>query len=223
MLRRVNVILIDEHNTCREGFAWFLQKYSFKVIFSSNRSRKGLDKAITKSPDLAIVDYKTTQHNTIKVAYQIKEQLPGIKLIFHSVHFPTANLKELKTIGDGLLVKSAFEIKTGLRLISNVLKSPVAEGYTFGASSKWFWILTPHLDTRYVITDIAVAAIRKHELMVPLLMNAFERNQETIKDWLNTKDPRLLTPQTIDIISKWCKLTVSEIMEDSYSKLYQVN
>ena len=64
------------------------------------------------------------------------------------------------------------------------------------------------------ITDKAIAAIKASNTIMGHLMIAFDRGQNTIENWLASKDVRLTTPTATRIILEHSDLTEDEILEE---------
>ena len=71
------------------------------------------------------------------------------------------------------------------------------------------------------ISDRAIAAIKANNKLMGRLMGAFDRGQNTIENWLSSKDVRLTTPTAVQIISEESGLTEGEILEESEVKEQQ--
>lgn len=65
------------------------------------------------------------------------------------------------------------------------------------------------------ITDRALGLIPKNNRIIGRLMIAFDRGQNTIENWIESKDVRLTTPMAVLIIAEETGLKESEILEES--------
>lgn len=65
------------------------------------------------------------------------------------------------------------------------------------------------------ITDKAIGTIKSSNRIIGRLMGAFDRNQNTIINWISSKDIRLTTQTAVNIISEESGLTREEILEES--------
>lgn len=63
------------------------------------------------------------------------------------------------------------------------------------------------------ITDKAIVAIKTSNRIIGRLMIAFNRGQNTIENWMASKDVRLTTAMAIEIIAEESGLTQDEIIE----------
>ena len=66
-----------------------------------------------------------------------------------------------------------------------------------------------------VISDKALMAIKGSNILIGRLMIAFNRGQNTIENWMNSKDIRLTTPDAVKIISEESGLSEGEILDES--------
>lgn len=63
------------------------------------------------------------------------------------------------------------------------------------------------------ITDKAIAAIKSSNIIKGKLMVAFDRGENTIENWMASKDVRLTTPTATKIILEHSDLKESELLE----------
>lgn len=64
------------------------------------------------------------------------------------------------------------------------------------------------------ISDKAIAAIKDSNRLIGRLMIAFNRGQNTIENWMASKDVRLTAPIATEIIAEESKMPMSEILEE---------
>lgn len=64
------------------------------------------------------------------------------------------------------------------------------------------------------ISDKAIAAIKGNNRLMARLMTAFDRGQNTIENWMGSKDIRLTTATAVQIFREETGLTDSEILEE---------
>lgn len=72
-----------------------------------------------------------------------------------------------------------------------------------------------------VITDKAINAIRSSNRLIGRLMGEFNRGQNTLENWMASKDIRLTTPGAVNIISEETGLADTEILEDVTEEVTQ--
>lgn len=64
------------------------------------------------------------------------------------------------------------------------------------------------------VTDKAIEGIKGNNRLMGRLMIAFDRGQNTIENWMASKDIRLTTPTAVQIIKEEAGLTIEEILEE---------
>lgn len=64
------------------------------------------------------------------------------------------------------------------------------------------------------VTDKAIEGIKGNNRLMGRLMIAFDRGQNTIENWMTSKDIRLTTPTAVQIIREETGLTDAEILEE---------
>lgn len=67
------------------------------------------------------------------------------------------------------------------------------------------------------VTDKAIEGIKGNNKLMGRLMIAFDRGQNTIENWMASKDIRLTTPTAVQIIREETGLTDAEILEDEHA------
>lgn len=70
-----------------------------------------------------------------------------------------------------------------------------------------------------VITDKAIEAIKGNNKLVARLMISFDRTQNTIENWMNSKDVRLTTANAVQIIKEETGLSYEDILEKEVSEV----
>lgn len=64
------------------------------------------------------------------------------------------------------------------------------------------------------ISHRALSLIPKNNRLIGRLMIAFDRGQNTIENWIESKDVRLTTPTAVQIIAEETGLSDQEILEE---------
>jgi hypothetical protein len=64
------------------------------------------------------------------------------------------------------------------------------------------------------VTDKAIEGIKGNNKLMGRLMIAFDRGQNTIENWMASKDIRLTTPTAVQIIKEETGLQDEEILEE---------
>lgn len=64
-----------------------------------------------------------------------------------------------------------------------------------------------------IITDKAIGKIKGNNILMGRLMIAFDRGQNTIENWMDSKDIRLTTPTAVQILMEETDLAYEDILE----------
>jgi hypothetical protein len=65
-----------------------------------------------------------------------------------------------------------------------------------------------------IVSDKAIELIKGNNKLMGRLMIAFDRGQNTIENWMASKDIRLTTPTAVQILKEETGLTEEEILEE---------
>jgi DNA-binding NarL/FixJ family response regulator len=107
----IKVTITDDHVAFRSATAKLLTAAGLTIIAATSSS-KNLIHAIQSGnvPHIAIINYKTSNPETLWVAVWIKEHYPAIKIILTSLYPVYIPIQQLQEIGiEGLVIKSAIE------------------------------------------------------------------------------------------------------------------
>jgi DNA-binding NarL/FixJ family response regulator len=148
-MKRTRVLLADDHPLTLEGLRAFLEPH-FESVGTVTDGRSLLDAALRLKPDLIILDITMPLLNGIDAAIQIKKSLPGVKLLFVTMHVNPAYLEAaLNAGGTGYVLKSAAREEL-LDAIKSVLSGRIYVTPTLS---------TEHLE-RFANPSRAAAALR---------------------------------------------------------------
>lgn len=190
MLTRTTVILIDENEQYRVMFAKLLRDNLFEVLLSSNREKIDFESLSKMNPEVAIVDFKTTQKDSLEIAVKFRSMFPDAKIIFQSIYLPVFFLSKLNEVGDGLIVKMKLNAKDCLELIEKVTKAPPVESKSGDSKKKHFQLMGKESEIfGNVISEERLAANSKRQLLIECLRMLPE--ESTI----------MLTPKATEFIS----------------------
>jgi DNA-binding NarL/FixJ family response regulator len=106
-MKKINVILSDDHNIIREGLAAILQKHpDIKVIAQAGDGRTTVQLTRQLMPDVVVMDVTMPGLNGIEAARQITSECSSVKVIALSVHSSKQFVIEmLKAGASGYLLK----------------------------------------------------------------------------------------------------------------------
>ena len=106
-MKRARILLADDHNLTLEGLRAVLGPHH-KIVGTVSDGRALLDAALSLHPDLIAMDITMPLLNGIDAAVRIRKSLPGVKLLFVTMHVNTAYLEAaLDAGGTGYVLKSA--------------------------------------------------------------------------------------------------------------------
>jgi len=107
-MTRTRILLADDHALTLECISAILAPH-YEIAGTAVDGRALVEAAIRLKPDLIVVDITMPQLNGIDAARQIKASLPGIKLLFVTMHSSSAYVKAaLDAGGTGYVLKSAI-------------------------------------------------------------------------------------------------------------------
>ncbi len=106
-MKKINVILADDHNIIREGLAAILQRHpDIEVIAQAGDGRSTVQLTKELVPDVVVMDVTMPGLNGIEAARQIISECSSVKVIALSVHSSKQFIIEmLKTGASGYLLK----------------------------------------------------------------------------------------------------------------------
>jgi DNA-binding NarL/FixJ family response regulator len=106
-MKRTRVLLADDHPLTLEGLRAFLEPH-LESVGTVTDGRALVDAALRLKPDLIVLDITMPLLNGIDAAVQIRKSLPGVKLLFVTMHVNPAYLEAALNAGaTGYVLKSA--------------------------------------------------------------------------------------------------------------------
>jgi DNA-binding NarL/FixJ family response regulator len=106
-MKRARIILADDHTLMLEGIRSILAPH-YDIVAEVSDGRALLEAAIRLRPDLIVLDVTMPLLNGIDAAIQIRKTVPGVKLLFVTMHANPAYLEAaLNAGGTGYVLKSA--------------------------------------------------------------------------------------------------------------------
>ena len=106
-MKRARIILADDHTLTLEGIRAVIEPHH-EIVGMVLDGRALVDAALRLNPDLIVLDITMPLLNGIDAAVQIKKSLPGVKLLFVTMHVNPAYLEAaLSAGGNGYVLKSA--------------------------------------------------------------------------------------------------------------------
>ena len=123
-MKRPRILLADDHVLTLEGIRAVLAPH-YEIAGSVADGRALVEAALRLKPDLIVVDITMPNLSGILAARQIKKSLPGIKLLFATMHSSSAYVRAaLEAGGTGYVLKSAVREEL-LDAVQSVLRGRI--------------------------------------------------------------------------------------------------
>jgi DNA-binding NarL/FixJ family response regulator len=108
-LKRITVLLADDHAMVREGFRKLLEAQDdLEVVGEAKNGRLAVAMARKLRPDVVVMDIAMPVLNGLDATRQIRESNPGIKVLMLSAHSDDAYVERAVALGAvGFLVKQS--------------------------------------------------------------------------------------------------------------------
>ena len=124
LMKRTRSLLADDHPLTLEGIRSFLEPY-LQSVGTVTDGRALVEAALRLKPTLIILDITMPLLNGIDAAVQIKKSLPGVKVLFVTMHASPAYLEAaFNAGGTGYVLKSAAREEL-LDAIQSVLRGDI--------------------------------------------------------------------------------------------------
>ena len=108
-MKRPRILLADDCPSALEGVCEILAPH-YEIVETVADGRALVEAAIRLKPDLIVVDITMPHLSGIDAARQIKTSLPGIKLLFVTMHTGTAYVEAVFEAGG-----TGYVLKSGIR------------------------------------------------------------------------------------------------------------
>ena len=111
LANKIKVVLQDYHSQYLAGFSTFLNLAGFNVVAGVS-SEIDLIVYLNSNtlPDILIINYKSTQPQTLDLARLVKEKYPFLMVIINTQYISELLLNELKCIGiEGFILKAVYD------------------------------------------------------------------------------------------------------------------
>jgi DNA-binding NarL/FixJ family response regulator len=123
-MKRARILLADDHTLTLEGIRAVLAPHH-EIVGTVGDGRALVDATLRLQPDLVVLDITMPLLNGVDAAVQIKKSLPGVKLLFVTMHVNPAYLEAaLNAGGTGYVLKSAAREEL-LEAIESVLSGRI--------------------------------------------------------------------------------------------------
>lgn len=107
MARRISVLLAEDHTIVREGLRKLLDAESdIDVVGEAGNGRQAVNMARDLAPDVIVMDIAMPQLNGLESTRQIRQAVPGAKVLILSAHSDEAYVEKVIELGAaGYLIK----------------------------------------------------------------------------------------------------------------------
>lgn len=132
--RKVRVLLADDHQLVRHGFAVFLNgQPDMEVVGEASNGREAVELSEQLRPDIVIMDVTMPELSGVEATRRVRENASNIKVLALSMHRDSVYVREILRAGaDGYLLKDSrgIDMLTAIRSVCN------GEGYISPAVSQ---------------------------------------------------------------------------------------
>jgi DNA-binding NarL/FixJ family response regulator len=205
-MKRTRVLLADDHPLTLEGIRVVLELHH-EIVGTVTNGRDLVEAALRLQPDLIVADITMPLLNGIDAAIQIKKSLPGVKVLFVTMHSSPAYLEAaLSAGGMGYVLKSAVReelldaiqsVLSGCIYVTPSLSSEHLERFEDPArAAATLRLSTRERETLQLIAEGRAAKEIAHAMNISIKTVAFHR--DNIKRKLGLRTTAELTKHAIE-------------------------
>jgi two-component system, NarL family, response regulator NreC len=133
VIKRIRILLADDHAVVRQGFRMILSAHSdLEIVGEAGNGREAVDLAATLRPDVVVMDVAMPDLNGIEATRRVTASNPHIRVVALSMHKDSVYVREILRAGArGYLLKDsvADDLVAAVRAVAG------GEGYLSPAIS----------------------------------------------------------------------------------------
>ena len=133
MIKRIRILLADDHAVVRQGFRMILGAQSdLEIVGEAGNGREAVELAATLKPDVVVMDVTMPELNGIEATRRLTAENPHIRVVALSMHKDSVYVREILRAGArGYLLKDsvADDLVAAVRAVAG------GEGYLSPAVS----------------------------------------------------------------------------------------
>src|SRR6266851_801157 len=139
-VKKLRILIADDHGLVRRGARAVLHsRHGWRVVGEAANGREAVQKAIELKPDVAVVDIGMPELDGVEVTRQIREAVPGTKILVLTMHESDQMVRRaldagargylLKSDLTDCLVKAVKAVSQGKRFLTPKVSEIVLEGF----------------------------------------------------------------------------------------------
>ncbi|MER3522551.1 MAG: DNA-binding response regulator [Ignavibacteria bacterium] len=121
--KRISILVADDHTIVRSGIVSLLSlNQEFEVVGQAENGREAVDLALSKHPDVVIMDIGMPILNGLEATRQIKKQAPDVKVLVLSGYDNDEYILQMIQCGaNGYILKNSFleDLYAAIRSVHN--------------------------------------------------------------------------------------------------------
>ena len=121
---RKQILIADDHEMLRRGLRTMLEcEPDWEICGEAVNGQEAVDKAISLSPDLVILDINMPVLNGLAAVRLIKRNRPQTRILIFTVHDSEQTLKEIQSVGANGYLSKGNASEDLLRVVKGLLES----------------------------------------------------------------------------------------------------
>ncbi len=126
-MKRIRILLADDHAVVRQGFKMILSAHpDMEIVGEAGNGREAIDFAERFRPDIVVMDVAMPELNGIEATRRLADSVPRARVLALSMHKDSVYVREILRAGArGYLLKDAFDRD----LVAAVRAVAEGEGY----------------------------------------------------------------------------------------------